>query len=45
VRDPVRVAASRWGGSLVDLGVDDDMVREGYGVSYMQAFEDFTRSS
>jgi glycosyltransferase involved in cell wall biosynthesis len=45
VRDPVRVAASRWGGSLVDLGIDDDMVREGYGVSYMQAFEDFTRSS
>ena len=45
VRDPVRVAASRWGGSLVDLGVDDEMVREGYGVSYMQAFEDFTRSS
>jgi glycosyltransferase involved in cell wall biosynthesis len=44
VRDPVRKALSRWGGSLVDLGVGDDMVREGYGLSYAHAFDDFTRS-
>jgi glycosyltransferase involved in cell wall biosynthesis len=45
VRDPVRKALSRWGGSLADIGVDDDLVREGYGLSYAQAFEDFEGSS
>jgi hypothetical protein len=36
---------ARWGGSLVDVGVSQDMVGEGYGLSYAQAFEDFTRTS
>jgi glycosyltransferase involved in cell wall biosynthesis len=44
IRDPVRTAIARWGGALVDVGVDDDMVREGYGLSYAAAFEDFTSS-
>lgn len=45
VRDPVRKAMSRWGGSLVDVGISEEMVRAGYGLSYPQAFEDFTRTS
>ena len=44
IRDPVRTAIARWGGALVDVGVDEGMVREGYGLSYAAAFEDFTSS-
>jgi MoxR-like ATPase len=45
VRDPVRRAMSRWSGALVDIGTSEAAVREGYGLSYARAFEDFTRSS
>jgi glycosyltransferase involved in cell wall biosynthesis len=45
VRDPVRVAMARWGGSLVDVGVDEEAIEAGYGLSYARAFDDFTRSS
>ncbi|MEX2274186.1 MAG: glycosyltransferase family 4 protein [Actinomycetota bacterium] len=43
--DPARVAMARWGGALADVGVDDDLVRdEGFGVSYAEALEEFTRT-
>ena len=40
-----RVAMARWSGALSDIGVDDDLVRdEGFGVSYAEALEEFTRT-
>jgi glycosyltransferase involved in cell wall biosynthesis len=40
VRDPVRKAMARWGGALIDIGVEESMLREGYGRSYVRALED-----
>jgi hypothetical protein len=40
--DPTRRALARWGGALVDLGVTEDALGEGYGVSYARALEEFT---
>ncbi len=45
IGDPVRTALARWAGALADIGVDDEPVlREGYGLSYAEAFEEFTRT-
>jgi len=41
LRDPTRRALARWGGALVDLGVTEDALGEGYGVSYARALEEF----
>jgi hypothetical protein len=41
LRDPTRRALARWGGALVDLGVSEEDLREGYGVSYARALEEF----
>jgi len=41
LRDPTRRALARWGGALVDLGVTEEDLGEGYGVSYARALEEF----
>jgi glycosyltransferase involved in cell wall biosynthesis len=41
LRDPTRRALARWGGALVDLGVTEQDLAEGYGVSYARALEEF----
>jgi glycosyltransferase involved in cell wall biosynthesis len=41
LQDPARRALSRWGGALVDLGVTDDGLSEGYGMSYARALDEF----
>jgi glycosyltransferase involved in cell wall biosynthesis len=41
LRDPARRALARWGGSLVDLGLTQEGLREGYGVSYARALYEF----
>ena len=39
--DPARRALARWGGALVDLGVTEADLAEGYGLSYARALEEF----
>ncbi|MCI0635348.1 MAG: glycosyltransferase family 4 protein [Actinobacteria bacterium] len=39
--DPTRRALARWGGALVDIGVTEADLAEGYGVSYARALEEF----
>jgi glycosyltransferase involved in cell wall biosynthesis len=39
--DPGRRALARWGGALVDLGVTDGDLREGYGAAYAAALQEF----
>jgi glycosyltransferase involved in cell wall biosynthesis len=41
LRDPTRRALARWGGALVDLGVTEEDLREGYGLSYARALDEF----
>jgi glycosyltransferase involved in cell wall biosynthesis len=41
LRDPTRRALARWGGALVDLGVTEETLAEGYGLSYARALDDF----
>jgi len=41
LRDPPRRALARWGGALVDLGVTEEDLAEGYGVSYARALDEF----
>jgi glycosyltransferase involved in cell wall biosynthesis len=41
LRDPTRRALARWGGALVDLGVTERDLAEGYGLSYARALEEF----
>jgi glycosyltransferase involved in cell wall biosynthesis len=41
LRDPTRRVLSRWGGALVDLGVTEERLRAGYGLSYARALDDF----
>jgi glycosyltransferase involved in cell wall biosynthesis len=41
LRDPTRRALSRWGGALVDLGISEQDLAEGYGLSYARALEEF----
>jgi glycosyltransferase involved in cell wall biosynthesis len=42
LRDPTRRALARWGGALVDLGVTEQDLAEGYGVAYARALDEFT---
>lgn len=44
LKDPARKALSRWAGSLTDIGVTDEALREGYGLSYVRALDVFTRT-
>ena len=39
--DPTRRVLARWGGALVDLGVTEEHLAEGYGLSYARALDDF----
>jgi hypothetical protein len=41
LRDPTRRALARWGGALVDLGVTEETLSRGYGLSYARALDDF----
>lgn len=41
LKDPTRRVLARWGGALVDLGVSEQALAEGYGLSYARALEDF----
>jgi glycosyltransferase involved in cell wall biosynthesis len=43
--DPARRALGRWGGALVDLGVTEEDLARGYGLSYARALDGFTRSA
>ncbi len=45
VRDPARKAMAIWGKSLVDAGITEEMVAEGYGMEYARALRSFERSS
>jgi glycosyltransferase involved in cell wall biosynthesis len=42
VRDPTRKAMSIWGKSLVDVGITEDMVAEGFGMEYARALQGFS---
>jgi hypothetical protein len=44
LRDPEHAVMERWARSLVDLGIDDAMAREGYGLAYARALVDLARS-
>jgi glycosyltransferase involved in cell wall biosynthesis len=39
--DPTRRVLARWGGALVDLGVTEAHLADGYGLSYARALDDF----
>jgi glycosyltransferase involved in cell wall biosynthesis len=39
--DPARRALARWGGALVDLGITEDGLSEGYGMAYARALDEF----
>jgi hypothetical protein len=41
LRDPTRRALARWGGALVDLGITEEHLERGYGVSYARALDEF----
>jgi glycosyltransferase involved in cell wall biosynthesis len=41
VRDPARTAEARWAGALADIGVDEELLRRGYGQAYARAMEGF----
>lgn len=41
LQDPTRRVLARWGGALVDLGVTEERLRRGYGLSYARALDDF----
>jgi glycosyltransferase involved in cell wall biosynthesis len=41
VRDPARKALAIWGKSLVDVGITEDEVAEGYGAAYARALRSF----
>lgn len=45
LKDPTRRVLARWGGALVDLGVTEDTLGEGYGLSYARALDDFATPS
>jgi glycosyltransferase involved in cell wall biosynthesis len=42
--DPARRALARWGGALVDLGITEDGLSEGYGMAYARALDEFRPS-
>lgn len=37
LRDPEHLVLERWSRSLIELGIDEEMAREGYGLSYARA--------
>ena len=41
--DPARRALARWGGALVDLGITEEGLAEGYGMSYARALSTSSR--
>ena len=41
VRDPARKAMAIWGKSLIDAGITEEMVAEGYGMEYARALRSF----
>ncbi len=41
VRDPARKAMATWGKALVDAGITEEMVGEGYGMEYARALGSF----
>jgi glycosyltransferase involved in cell wall biosynthesis len=41
IRDPARTAEARWAGALTDIGVDEGLLRRGYGQGYARAMEGF----
>ena len=41
MRDPGRKAMAIWGKSLVDAGITEDMVAEGFGMEYAHALRSF----
>lgn len=45
VRDPARKAMGIWGKSLVDVGITEEMVAEGYGMDYARALRSFQPSA
>lgn len=45
VRDPARKAMAIWGRSLVDVGITEAMVAEGYGMEYARALASFKGTS
>lgn len=45
VRDPARKAMAIWGKSLVDAGITEEMVAEGYGMEYARALRSFQPGS
>jgi hypothetical protein len=42
--DPARRALARWGGALVDLGITEEGLSEGYGMAYARALDEFRPS-
>jgi glycosyltransferase involved in cell wall biosynthesis len=44
VADRIRPIRARWAESLAAIGVDEALVEQGYGVSYMRALESFERT-
>jgi glycosyltransferase involved in cell wall biosynthesis len=45
LKDPARQALARWAGALLDCGVSEGAMHEGFGLSYMQALGGFARSA
>jgi glycosyltransferase involved in cell wall biosynthesis len=43
--DPSRRALARWAGALTDVGVTEDHLARGYGVSYARALDEFSGPS
>lgn len=41
VRDPARVALAVWGHALVDVGIGEEMVADGFGMDYVRALRSF----
>jgi hypothetical protein len=39
--DPTREVRAMWAARLVDIGVDEALAEQGYGVSYVRALESF----
>jgi hypothetical protein len=44
LQDPARQALARWAGALLDCGVSEEEMEEGFGLSYIQALSTFARS-
>jgi len=45
VRDPARRALARWAGALSDIGITEEDLGRGCGLSYVRALEQFARRS